>query len=155
MAFSTWPRTGAYALNLDAQSQGPFGPIRAIFAITVSLGKKMLMLSGVTYFGTMYFLLLTAILGPALWATGRIRIPNLLARPGWGLTVGLGNAVMIMTHVWAVSMTPATYMVSVKRLSLVFTVFYGRLMFKEAHFGERLLGVILMFVGVVLITWRG
>lgn len=162
--------TGAYALNLDTRSQGLFGPIRAIFrepgsrmmllvsaifAITVSLGKKMLLLSGVTYFGTMYFLLLTAILGPALWATGRIRIPNLLARPGWGLAVGLGNAVMIMTHVWAVSMTPAAYMVSVKRLSLVFAVFYGRLMFKEVHFGERLLGVILMFVGVVLITWRG
>jgi len=161
---------GAYTLNLDAQSRGLLGPVKAVFkepgswmmlvvsalyAVTASLGKKMMLLSGITFFGTFYFLLLAGLLGPLLWTTGKLKVHRLVSRPGWGLAVGLCTSAMVLTHVWSMSMAPAAYMISVKRLSLVFAVFYGRLVFQETGFTHRLVGALLMFAGVVLISWKG
>ncbi len=162
--------TGAYALNIDARRNGVLGPLKAvlrepgswmmlivsaIYAVTLTLGKKAILLSSVMYFGTMYFLLLTAVLGLLLMATGQVRLSLLAARPGRGLAVGAFNAAMILTHVWAISLTSAAYMVSVKRLSLVFAVLYGRFLFKEPLFGQRLAGAVVMFAGLALITLLG
>lgn len=161
---------GAYLLNLDARRHGWLGPFRAvmrepgswlmlivsgIYAVTLTLGKKAILLSGAMYFGAMYFLLLTVVLGVVLGASGRIRSARLWKRPGWGLGVGLATGAMILTHVWAISMAPAAYMVAVKRLSLVFAVVYGRLLFRETLFRQRLLGTAVMFGGLMLITLWG
>jgi len=161
---------GAYTLNLDARSRGLLGPVKAVFkepgswimlvvsavyAVTASLGKKMILLSGATFFGTFYFLVLAGLLGPLLWTTGKLKVSRLVGRPGWGLAVGFCTSAMVLTHVWSISMAPAAYMISVKRLSLVFAVFYGRLIFKETRFSQRLVGALLMFAGVILISWNG
>jgi len=161
---------GAYTLNLDARSRGLLGPVKAVFkepgswimlvvsavyAVTASLGKKMILLSGITFFGTFYFLFLAGLLGPLLWTTGKLKVSRLASRPGWGLAVGFCTSAMVLTHVWSISMVPAAYMISVKRLSLVFAVLYGRLVFEEIRFSQRLVGALLMFAGVVLISWKG
>jgi uncharacterized membrane protein len=103
----------------------------------------------------MYFLLLAAILWPVMRVTGRVTVARLVSRPGRGLLVGLFSVGMILFHVWAISMAPAAYMVAVKRLSLVFSVLYGRLLFKEAQFTKRLAGAAVMFAGMVLIMIWG
>lgn len=41
------------------------------------------------------------------------------------------------------------------RTSLLFSVIYGRLIFKEAGFGERILGSIMMILGVAVISILG
>ena len=49
-------------------------------------------------------------------------------------------------------MVEVAYMISVKRTSLIFSVLYGWLVFKEEHIRERLLGCMVMVIGVALIT---
>jgi drug/metabolite transporter (DMT)-like permease len=48
-------------------------------------------------------------------------------------------------------MVEAAYMVSVKRMSLLFGILYGAWWFKEKGIGERLFGAIIMLAGVFLI----
>ncbi|MBI2647506.1 hypothetical protein HYW99_03445 [Candidatus Woesearchaeota archaeon] len=43
-------------------------------------------------------------------------------------------------------------MISVKRMSIIFSVLYGHFLFREEKIRERLIGTIFMFAGVVLIT---
>ena len=53
----------------------------------------------------------------------------------------------------AISLTKVAYMISVKRLSLLFGVLYGHYLFREGCLRERLLGTTLMLAGVILIVW--
>ena len=161
---------GAYVLNIGGGNVGLLGPVKAVFrepgsrlmlavsviyAVTAAVGKKLVLAFGPTYLGSMYFLLLTAVLWPILRGTGRISAERLVSRPGRGLMVGIFAFSVVLFHVWAISMTPAAYMVAIKRLSLVFSVFYGRLVFKETQFSKRLAGAAMMFLGVVLISVWG
>jgi drug/metabolite transporter (DMT)-like permease len=58
-------------------------------------------------------------------------------------------------HAWAISLTKAAYMISVKRLSILFSVITGGALFKEKNIKIRLLGAILMLLGAVIITIKG
>jgi len=57
----------------------------------------------------------------------------------------------IFFHGYGISMTKAAYMMSIKRLSIVFGVIFGGLVFHEENFQMRLLGAMLMFSGAVVI----
>ncbi|MEW6266309.1 MAG: DMT family transporter [Thermodesulfobacteriota bacterium] len=165
---------GAYLLNLDTLSfnhgAGVFEPIKAIFrergsrlmllvsliyAVTATVGKKLILDFGDTYFGSMYSLVLMISTGPAFWASGKLDFRNIITRPGRGLILGLCATLSLLSHVWAMTLAPAAYMMAVKRLSLVFAVLYGRWLFKEARFGQRLAGASVMLAGLVLISVWG
>ena len=59
---------------------------------------------------------------------------------------------MIITHFKAVNLVEVAYMVSVKRLSILFGVIYGVMLFRETNIKERLLGATVMVSGIVMIT---
>jgi len=52
----------------------------------------------------------------------------------------------------AINMTLVAYVISIKRTSVIMSVFWGYLIFKEKGLKERLFGSFLMIIGVVLIT---
>ncbi|MCK7510529.1 MAG: hypothetical protein MZV70_45055 [Desulfobacterales bacterium] len=58
---------------------------------------------------------------------------------------------MIISHMIAMSLTQVAYMISVKRLSLIFGVIYGYVLFRESGIRERLAGTALMIAGFALI----
>ena len=68
------------------------------------------------------------------------------------LFIGIFTAIMILSHFMAISMADVAYVISIKRTSLIFSVFYGWVVFKEVDIGERLLGSGLMLAGIVSIT---
>ena len=80
---------------------------------------------------------------------------NLLKKPFVGLILGAIVAVEVFSHMLAVSLTNVAYMISLKRMSLLFGVVYGALLFKEEKIMERLAGAIIMIAGVFLIGWFG
>ena len=80
---------------------------------------------------------------------------NLLKKPLIGLILGAIIAVEVFSHMLAVSLTNVAYMISLKRMSLLFVVVYGALLFKEEKIMERLAGAIIMIAGVFLIGWFG
>ena len=58
----------------------------------------------------------------------------------------------MLLHFKAISMIQAPYMISVKRTSLVFSVIYGGIVFKEKNMGYRLIGVFVMLIGIAIIA---
>ncbi|MBI5343905.1 MAG: hypothetical protein HZB83_00970 [Deltaproteobacteria bacterium] len=91
-------------------------------------------------------MILTAI----VYKRGKLNL--VVSRPTAFLPIGLFTAVMIMSHFVAINMTQVSYLISVKRTSLIFSVLYGKLLFYEVNIRERLLGSAVMLAGVVLIV---
>lgn len=52
----------------------------------------------------------------------------------------------------AISLILVAYVISIKRVSVVFCVLWGHFIFKERGIKERLAGTSVMVLGVVLIT---
>jgi drug/metabolite transporter (DMT)-like permease len=157
---------GGYTLNIHHIRSGLFGPIRAIarekgsvlmltvavvYSLTAALGKAAINHSSPLFCGAVYFLILPLLYTP--FAVGEIRRFRLSRRTVRFLVpAGACYAVMVVTHVLAVSMTEVAYMVSVKRTSLLFGVLYGHLLFGEMRFREKVLGTSLMFAGCVVLA---
>ncbi|NLC70233.1 MAG: EamA family transporter [Desulfuromonadaceae bacterium] len=164
--------SGAYLLHLGEGRKGILEPFRAIgkergslymilvavlYSVTATLGKKAISASSPLFFAACYFPALVLILTPAaICGAGR----NLQKTINKGilraiLPAALCYAVMIVTHMLAVSLAPVAYMISVKRLSLLIGVFYGHLLFREKGLGERALGTVTMILGGTLIAMSG
>jgi drug/metabolite transporter (DMT)-like permease len=161
---------GAYVLNGDLLNQSFFAPIKAvvsnpgsrrmlgvavIWSVTSALGKKGVLLFGAIPFGCI--LLFGVVIAFALIASYKIcRGSACSCKPDWRLIAlfaagGLLMAGAEITHFLAISMAPVAYMISVKRLSLVFGVMWGWLFFKERNIGYRVVGASLMVGGIFFI----
>lgn len=155
---------GAYTLNASASKHGVLGPLKAIlkepgsllmlvvaviYSVTSTLGKVAVQHSSPVFFGFFYPFTLTVVLTAYLGAKGKL--PGVFSRPATFIPIGLCTSAMVVTHFMAISMTQVAYMIAVKRMSLVFSVVYGWLLFKEEKIKERLLGSALMLAGVVMI----
>lgn len=158
---------GAYTLNLHMRKKGLFKPIKAIikergslmmlivsfiYSITSSIGKLAILHSSPTFFGAVYFLILTLAFTPVVMLKSRNNLSQIIKNYKFFGLLGFFHSIMIITHMIAMSLTQVTYMIAVKRTSLLFSVGYGYLLFKEEKIRERLLGSILMIIGVVLIV---
>lgn len=156
---------GAYMLNAKASRLGLLGPIKAIakekgsvymiivaiiYSVTSTIGKVAVQHSSPIFFGFFYPLLLTIALSMVVGMRGTLH--QVFSRPATFFLIGIFTSIMIVSHFMAISMADVAYVISVKRTSLVFSVFYGWLVFKEVDIWERLLGSVLMLAGVVAIT---
>lgn len=143
----------------------------SLYSITVVFGKKAAALAGPAAFPPLYFGLETAVLFPLAAAAarrgegekpaaGRGLQPNKLfraVREQWPL-FALTGAVLAMSltaHFFGILMAPVPYFLALKRLSLLVSVLYGGLLFREAAFAQRMLGAALMVLGAVLVTLPG
>jgi drug/metabolite transporter (DMT)-like permease len=125
-----------------------------IYAFTASLIKLGINHSSPLFYGVVYFTVLPVAYAPL--ALPRLRRSGLNA-PNFRLLVwaGLFMALMVTTHVLSVSMTEVAYMVAVKRTSLLVSVLYGCLLFREGRLAERSTGALMMFVGFAIIVLAG
>jgi drug/metabolite transporter (DMT)-like permease len=125
-----------------------------IFSISAVLGKLAILHSSVMFFQMSFFVVLNLLILGLFLAMGKIR-PAVFARyPVKGLVAGVLFYGHIFFHGFGISMTKAAYMVSVKRLSIVFGVIFGALVFREENFLMRFLGAVLMFSGAVVILLK-
>lgn len=67
-------------------------------------------------------------------------------------TLGLASGLSFGLHYTGLSLLPAVYFISVKRVSMLFNVLWGRFVFHEEHALKRLIGAVLMVVGIILIA---
>lgn len=163
---------GSYSLNIRETSRGFLTPFRAIirepgsrmmlavafiYSYTSTLGKKAIACSSPLTFAALYFSLLVLAFTPvALWR-GRRELAAGSRRETFraAFLPGISYALSIVCHMLAISLTKVAYMISVKRLSLLFGVLYGHLLFREEGLRERLSGTLLMLAGVLLILSAG
>jgi uncharacterized membrane protein len=66
--------------------------------------------------------------------------------------IGLSSGLSMLFQVFALSLTIVPNVISIKRTSAIFGVFWGKLFFKEENIKERLAGAAIMVLGVVLIA---
>jgi uncharacterized membrane protein len=160
---------GAYVLNIERFAHHPLDPLKAIFrssgsrrmlvvaliwSLTSTLGKKGVQLSDPVFFGVFYMaglsIPMAAIAG---WRAKRhIATINLRGRNrNWLILGGLSTALSMLAHFHAIKLAPVSYMIAVKRTSLIFSVLYGGLIFREEHIRQRLLGTGIMLSGVIVV----
>ena len=65
--------------------------------------------------------------------------------------LGVILALVAITINIAFTMQIASYVISLKRLSILFSVFYGGLIFKERNIPKRMLAALIMLAGAILI----
>lgn len=160
---------GGYMLNIHAAKKSFLEPLRAImkergsvymigvaciYSFTSALGKIGIVHSSPLFFGVTYFLVLTLAFTPLKKRFGR---ENILATLN-GKTMmtlafsGIAYAGMIVSHMLAISMSKAAYMIALKRSSILIGVVLGYVFFQESRVGQRFLGALIMFAGIVLIV---
>jgi drug/metabolite transporter (DMT)-like permease len=123
----------------------------AIYAVTSTMGKGAMRHLDAEYFGAFYF----ALLGLAVCLLIVLPRPRVLlklaSRPAPVLLVGLMMGLMVYTHFLAMQQVEVAYMIAVKRISLLFGILYGALLFRERGLAARLPAGVLMLAGVGLI----
>lgn len=161
---------GGYVLNLDSARYGFLGPIKAVwrepgsalmlavavlFGLTSVGGKVIILESSPLFAALVIFSLYGLVLTPILVLTGKASLRNLTRRPLLGLVAGLIVFAEAVCHNMAMSLTAAAYMITIKRLAGIFSVFYGWLIFKERGIRFRFLGTAIMTAGAALIALYG
>lgn len=156
---------GAYILNLNDGFKSFFSPFKTIsrekgawlmiivallFGVAAPVGKKAILHSSPLYFSVTFFIVLTFFMLACFYF--QISFKNIFREPVKGLFAGVFLFCHIVFHGLAVSMVNVTYMISVKRFSIVFGIIYGRLFFGEKNTAIRLTGSLIMIFGALIIT---
>lgn len=159
--------TGAYLLNISTTKKGLLEPFRAIkqergslymvfvafiFSITANLGKMAILHSSPMFFASTYLPILSVVLLPVLMWKNHGQIRELFSRISMFSLIGLAITFATIAHFLSVSIIEVPYAISVKRVSLLFGIIYGALWFKETNIRERLIGGIIMIIGVSIVT---
>jgi drug/metabolite transporter (DMT)-like permease len=161
---------GSYILHLEPGKWSFLGPVRAFFRETGSrtmflvafmysfgavVGKVAILHSSPVFFSVSFFAAFDPLFLIFLVAIGKVRLRNLLRQPWEGALTGLFVFFHALFHGLAISMTQASYMISVKRLSVLFGVMYGWILFREKNIRFRFLGALFMVAGAALIMVKG
>lgn len=162
---------GSYVLNLRERRSGIWGPVRALW--TSPGARWMLLVAALWSIGANYDKIGVRASSPAFWIAsvytasalalvplalrgargclGRItRAPGLLL-----VAAAFLEAVGLVCQMHALTMTQVSYVIAVKRVSVIFGVLFGALFFREPDVSHRLPGAALMVLGVCFIAVFG
>lgn len=157
---------GSYILNLSQKVHGPLEPIFSIFkergsrlmllvafiwSLTSNIQKISVQNSNpiLTAFleGSIILILLTIIL-----IFQKISFQKIFTNSGLLAPVGITSGLSAIFQMTAISQTIVPNVLAVKRTSTIFGTIWGKLFFKEDKIKERLAGVVIMVLGVILIV---
>lgn len=154
---------GSYLMNIKSISNGIFQPFKdlkdekgpllvftAAFIISmVATFAKKSMLSSNTHTFIFGFALLQAII-LSFFSISEIRA--VFKKSKELIVLGISQALSEFFAALALVSAYASFAVSVKRTSLIFSVLIGYFFFKEKNIAERLVGTALMVAGVIIIS---
>jgi len=123
-----------------------------VFSIGACIGKIAVQHSDPLFFSVVYSFLLSFFFYLVISFRIKHFYSKLFSRPVLFLVIGILITIMIITHLKAISLIEVSYMVSVKRLSILFGAIYGVIFFKETNIKERLLGATVMVSGIIMIA---
>lgn len=157
---------GSYILNLSQKIHGPFEPI---LSIVKEKGSRLMLLIAIVWSitsniqkiavnnsnpilvafseGCIILLFLTMIL-----LLKKISFKKIFQNSTMLAPIGVASGLSIVFQMIAISMTLVPNVLSIKRTSTLFGIAWGRIFFKEKNIQERLIGTLIMILGVVLIA---
>lgn len=157
---------GSYMLNIKQRHKGYVAPFRALltekgprymlivaflWSITSNIDKVGVLNSSPALWLVAVNTLIALVLTPMVM-TGRREKASLKRNLYFLVPIGLAGGMAMIFQMTAITMTLVAYVISIKRTSTVMSVFFGWLIFKERGMRERLLGTIIMVLGVALIA---
>lgn len=159
---------GGYIMNVDQNFKknilAPFsklkiekGPVymlmvAGIYGLTSVLGKMGVIVTNSTFFAVFYIFILSISFFLLLLILRGFEILRVFKNP-LALPLGFFMSIMIYTHFKAIELIDVAYMISIKRMSMIFSIFLGHFLLREEKFHARLLGGIVMFAGGILISF--
>ena len=156
---------GAFLLNVHLVKEGILQPFRGllkekgsllmilvafIYSFTSTLSKSAIRHSSPEFIAVFYIPIVAICFLPLALHNG-MRPSEL--RFGWKifLLIGICHAFGGFCHFKGLSIILVSYLISIKRMSLLLSVLYGGVFFHEENIRQWLLGCIVMVAGVVLI----
>jgi drug/metabolite transporter (DMT)-like permease len=156
---------GTYVINMR-KGEGMLSPFRTIihergslimiavaflYSITSSFGKRAVLASSASFFAAVAYSLVTLALFTILIARGRLRgIFDFRVA-----IVGCCAALSLIFYVTALKMTLVSYLISVKRTSILFAIAYGVIFFGEKNLLRSIIGGVIAVAGVVILAiWK-
>lgn len=158
---------GSYILNLKEKDKGYFAPWRSLFtnpgsrlallvafiwSITSNFDKIGVQNSSPIFWPICVYLWISILLLPVVILKSRKNLPPFNRRWLKLMIYGFLNSLTIGCQMTALSLTLVAYVVSVKRTSALFSVIFGSLILKEEGIKEKLVGSIIMIIGVFFIA---
>lgn len=171
--------SGAYLLNLKpgrgpttaslgaGNGNGSLAPFRAlwndpgprvmllvafIWSFTANIDKVGVTNSSPAFWLFCFFMAMSLGLSPVVLIKSRRPIRRLRQNFRTLFLVGLFGSLALLLQMWALTLTLAAYVVSIKRMSVVFGVLFGHVMFGEKDLARKLLCSALMVAGVGLMA---
>lgn len=159
--------SGSYLLNLKAAHKGFLEPLKSliqnrgtrymlfvafIWSISANFDKISINSSSLfqhlIFINIIVFTLLTSLVG----LKKKFNKKNLLENKKPLILISALAVGSFIFHMAALSLTLVAYVIALKRLSGLLSVFLGFYFFKESEIKSRLLGAIIMFAGVIFIV---
>ncbi len=158
---------GSYTLNIKQLNGGYLTPFKTllketgpklmllvafIWSITSNFDKIGVQNSSAIFWAISINVFITLVMLPVVLLKSKKHTLTIRSHYRLLLPVGLFSALTLVFQMTAVQLALVTYVISVKRTSAIVSVLLGHLIFKEKGFRERLTGVIIMVLGVLLIS---
>lgn len=161
---------GSYCLNLDLSKESFFAPIKMLFksrgarsmlltsflwSLTGALDKIGIKNSSLFFWFFCLLLLISLMFTFLLFIFNKKEIKSIKKNKKLFMSLGFLHGFSIMFHAMAIQLTLLAYVVSVKRISIIFGVLFGSFVLKEEKAVQRVFSAIIMFFGILLITLFG
>ena len=158
---------GTYILGIKEASRSYFAPFRAlvkekgplimffvaiIFSIVSSLIKLGIEHSSPLFFPIMFNVFTSGLLFPPMLTKSKKSIKRICVNVKVLFAIGLFSALMSISVQNAMKLAIVPYVISVKRTNIIFSMLFGYFFFKEKRIMERLIGALVMVLGVLLIS---
>ena len=159
---------GSYLLNVDLRKRDFLAPIKAllknkgsrlmllvsfVWSLTANFDKLSIQYSSVAQHIILINIFIFFTVGAIVLANGKFNSGQIKKGKKNLLLVSAFTVGSFIFHMTALSMTLVAYVISMKRMSGMFSVFLGHFLLNEPHLRERLLGSAVMFIGVLLIVF--
>ncbi len=151
---------GSYVLG-TGRTRVPFGRLISekgailmlitafLYSITSVAGKALVLETNPVFFSVYYGIVMTIVFSPLALFN---RKGDVRAAKKELIIAGLAYAMMILSHMFAVQLGKVAYVIALKRLSGLFSVVFGKLLFDEEEIRERMLGAAIMVLGAIIIA---
>ncbi len=169
---------GSYMLNIEKKNIGYLAPFKALlnergarlmliasflWSITANIDKIGVQNSSPIFWAISVNAYITLIMFPImlyrmkLYKTSKALVlsKNFLGRLRNLVMMGLCSSIVLACQMTAINMVLVIYVISIKRISAVISVLFGHFIFKEKNIKERLVGSVIMVIGVLLIALLG
>ncbi|MDI6806664.1 MAG: DMT family transporter, partial [Candidatus Aenigmarchaeota archaeon] len=158
---------GSYLLNIQEVRKSLLAPFKAlikekgpvlmllvafIWSITANIDKIAVLHSNPFFYAIVGNVFLSLALFPIMFLKSKQNLKQFPINIKALIPIGLFSALMFIFQLSAIMLTLVVYVIVIKRTSAIFSIFYGRFIFKEVNIKERLLGTIIMILGVLLIS---